>query len=128
MRRPFSSTPLQKALGLPRFRSPKSQALASLLPSASKQRRTCSSENWAWLARISFSSRNSDFVQGILDATGGAGVDVVFSSLTGDLLHASWEVRGDCGRFVDISKRDSLDGSRLDMRPFSRSVTYLSCV
>lgn len=71
-----------------------------------------------------FSSRNADFVQGVLDATGGTGVDVVFSSLTGDLLHASWAVCADFGRFVDVSKRDSLDGGRLDMRPFSRSVAY----
>jgi NADPH:quinone reductase-like Zn-dependent oxidoreductase len=71
-----------------------------------------------------FSSRNADFVQGILGATAGAGVDVVFSSLTGDLLHASWDVCADFGLFMDISKRDSLDGGRLDMRPFSRSATY----
>jgi NADPH:quinone reductase-like Zn-dependent oxidoreductase len=71
-----------------------------------------------------FSSRNTEFANGILNATDGVGIDVVFSSLTGDLLHATWGICADFGRFVDISKRDALDGGRLDMRPFSRSVTY----
>jgi NADPH:quinone reductase-like Zn-dependent oxidoreductase len=36
-----------------------------------------------------FSSRNSEFLPGILRETGGKGVDVVLNSLSGELLHAS---------------------------------------
>jgi NADPH:quinone reductase-like Zn-dependent oxidoreductase len=71
-----------------------------------------------------YSSRDTDFVSGILRSTSGAGVDVVFNSLTGKMLHASWDLCADFGRFIDVSLRDSLDGGRLHMRPFSRGVMY----
>lgn len=73
-----------------------------------------------------YSSRDTDFVSGIRGSTLGAGVDVVFNSLTGKMLHASWELCADFGRFIDVSLRDSLDGGRLHMRPFSRGVMYRS--
>ncbi|KAH7371738.1 hypothetical protein BKA66DRAFT_572707 [Pyrenochaeta sp. MPI-SDFR-AT-0127] len=71
-----------------------------------------------------FSSRQADFLSGIMKLTNGAGVDVVFNSLTGDLLRASWAACADFGRFVDVSKRDCIDGGALDMEPFSRGATY----
>lgn len=71
-----------------------------------------------------FSSRNSAFLQSVLRMTNGEGVDVVFNSLIGDLLRASWAACAAFGRFVDISKRDCVDGGLLDMSPFSRGTTY----
>lgn len=38
-----------------------------------------------------FNSRDDSFVKDILCETGGKGVDVVLSSLAGELLHATWK-------------------------------------
>ena len=70
-----------------------------------------------------FNSRDSS-LQGILDATGGQGVDVVLNSLTGDLLHDSWMACKDFGRFAEVSKRDIVESGTLDMSMFSRDVTF----
>ncbi|KAI4237003.1 MAG: hypothetical protein LQ349_002190 [Xanthoria aureola] len=71
-----------------------------------------------------FQSRDESFVQGIMSATNGKGVDVVVNSLTGDLLHASWRCCADFGRFVEVGKRDIVDAGKLDMDVFFRNVTF----
>ncbi|KAG9237170.1 reducing type I polyketide synthase 10 [Amylocarpus encephaloides] len=71
-----------------------------------------------------FSSRDSSFLSGILAATEGRGVDVVLNSLTGDLLHDSWRACAEFGRFVEVGKRDIVDGGKLDMAVFERGVTF----
>lgn len=71
-----------------------------------------------------FQSRDESFVQGIMSATKGKGVDVVVNSLTGDLLHASWRCCANFGRFVEVGKRDIVDAGKLDMDVFFRNVTF----
>jgi NADPH:quinone reductase-like Zn-dependent oxidoreductase len=71
-----------------------------------------------------FDSRSDSFAKEILHATAGRGVDVVLNSLTGDLLHASWEVLASFGVFVEVGKRDLLDGGKLNMRMFERATTF----
>jgi acyl transferase domain-containing protein/NADPH:quinone reductase-like Zn-dependent oxidoreductase len=71
-----------------------------------------------------FSSRDSSFLSGILGATSGRGVDVVLNSLTGDLLHDSWSVCAEFGRFVEVGKKDIVDAGKLDMSVFERGVTF----
>ncbi|KAL9595237.1 MAG: hypothetical protein Q9219_006571 [cf. Caloplaca sp. 3 TL-2023] len=71
-----------------------------------------------------FQSRDDSFVQGIMTATEGKGVNVVVNSLTGDLLHASWRCCANFGRFVEVGKRDIVDAGKLDMDVFSRNVTF----
>lgn len=71
-----------------------------------------------------FASRDESFVQDVLAATGGRGVDVVINSLTGDLLHATWQCCASFGRFVEVGKRDIIDAGKLDMRVFLRNVTF----
>ena len=71
-----------------------------------------------------FSSRTSEFRDGILSATGGRGVDVVVNSLSGDLLQETWSLMADFGRFVEIGKRDFLQNSYLAMKPFDRNITF----
>jgi epothilone polyketide synthase D len=51
-------------------------------------------------------SRSGAFARQILDATNGAGVDIVLNSLTGDLIDKSVSALSDCGRFVEIGKTD----------------------
>ncbi|KAK8044419.1 hypothetical protein PG993_004443 [Apiospora rasikravindrae] len=72
-----------------------------------------------------FNSRDASFVEGLAEATGGRGVDVIVNSLVGDLMHDSWErCLADFGRFVEIGKRELLDAGRLNMRMFLRNVTF----
>jgi amino acid adenylation domain-containing protein len=54
-----------------------------------------------------YDSRSTGFGQQILADTGGAGVDVVLNSLTGEgLIEASLSCLAPNGRFVEIAKRD----------------------
>ncbi|CAM1507801.1 Fc.00g046490.m01.CDS01 [Cosmosporella sp. VM-42] len=71
-----------------------------------------------------FSSRDASFAPGILAATGGRGVDVVLNSLAGPLLQESFNVLAPFGHFVEIGKRDLEINSHLEMRPFTRQVTF----
>ncbi len=61
---------------------------------------------------------------GILKATNGRGVDVVFNSLTGEMLHDSWRALALFGRFVEIGKRDIIGNGKLDMGIFKRGTTF----
>ena len=54
-----------------------------------------------------FSSRDSSFLKGIMDATNGSGVDLVLNSLSGELLSTSWKCVAPDGAMVEIGKRDS---------------------
>lgn len=74
-----------------------------------------------------FHSRNASFRSGIMSETAGQGVDLVLNSLSGELLHASWECVAEFGIMVEIGKRDLLGDAKLDMRPFLDNRTY-SCV
>ncbi|KAI1125484.1 putative polyketide synthase [Nemania abortiva] len=71
-----------------------------------------------------FQSRNTSFVEDVRRETGGRGVNVLLNSLTGDLLHASWNCMSRFGRFVEVGKRDLADASRLDMHAFLRGTTF----
>ena len=56
-----------------------------------------------------FDSRSTAFGREILDATGGAGVDVVLNSLTGEgFIDASLACLAEDGRFVELARRDIL--------------------
>ncbi|CAI7578745.1 unnamed protein product [Penicillium pancosmium] len=65
-----------------------------------------------------FNSRDAGFKEGILQRTGGKGVDLVLNSLSGELLHASWEVVAEFGKMIDIGKRDMMGHGMLRMSTF----------
>ncbi|KAI1412955.1 polyketide synthase-like protein [Hypoxylon sp. FL1857] len=71
-----------------------------------------------------FSSRDASFVDGVMEMTGGRGVDVVINSLVGNLMHASWRCVASFGRFIEIGKRELADAGRLDMHGFLRNATF----
>lgn len=62
----------------------------------------------------------------MLSATSGRGVDVVLNSLTGDLLHSSWNACAEFGTFIEIGKRDILDHGHLDMTPLRRNLSLVA--
>ncbi|KAL8671106.1 MAG: hypothetical protein Q9168_004388 [Polycauliona sp. 1 TL-2023] len=69
-------------------------------------------------------SRDTSFLQGILRETNGKGVDVVLNSLSGELLHASWDCVAEFGTMVEIGKRDLMGHAALSMTPFLENRTY----
>jgi len=71
-----------------------------------------------------FNSRDDSFVEGIMAATGGRGIDVIINSLVGDLMHASWSCIAPFGRFVEIGKRELIDAGSLNMHKFLRGSTF----
>jgi len=71
-----------------------------------------------------FSSRDTSFTLGVKRLTCGRGVDVVFNSLSGDMLVASWECIAAFGRFIEIGKKDILARNHLPMEPFDRNVSF----
>ena len=73
-----------------------------------------------------FSSRDSSFLPAVLSNTSGKGVDVVLNSLTGDLLHDSFQACADFGRFIEIGKRDISEHGKLDMATFGRNVSFIA--
>lgn len=54
-----------------------------------------------------FNSRDSSFLEGIMEATNNVGVDLVLNSLSGELLYASWKCVAPDGAMIEIGKRDS---------------------
>ncbi|KAL8766899.1 MAG: hypothetical protein Q9209_006447 [Squamulea sp. 1 TL-2023] len=71
-----------------------------------------------------FSSRDSEFKDGILQATKNRGIDVVVNSLSGHLLQQTWDLIAENGRFIEIGKKDLLENNYLPMRHFDRNVTF----
>ncbi|KAL9110459.1 MAG: hypothetical protein Q9227_005003 [Pyrenula ochraceoflavens] len=72
-----------------------------------------------------FSSRDpTSFKRGVERITSGKGVDVIFNSLSGEGLVASWECIASYGRFIEIGKKDILARNSLPMWHFGRNVTF----
>lgn len=71
-----------------------------------------------------FSSRDTSFAQGIMEATGGRGVDVALNSLVRELLAASWSVMADNGRHIEIGRTDIMEFGTLDLNVFKRNTTF----
>ena len=70
-----------------------------------------------------FDSRTTEFGEKILEATDGAGVDVVLNSLTGEgFIEASLSCLAQGGRFVELSRRDIL--SEEEMAAVRPDVAY----
>ena len=70
-----------------------------------------------------FDSRSTAFGREILDATGGAGVDIVLNSLTGEgFIEASLSCLAKGGRFVELARRDIL--SEDEMAALRPDVAY----
>ena len=88
---------------------------------------TASSPKQAYLRSLGvehvFDSRSTAFGQEILDATDGAGVDVVLNSLTGEgFIEASLACLAEGGRFVELARRDIL--SEDEMAALRPDVAY----
>ncbi|KAL0766533.1 hypothetical protein CaCOL14_010978 [Colletotrichum acutatum] len=72
-----------------------------------------------------FSSRDVSFVEGVKAVTDGRGVDVVLNSLSGELLHASWDCVAPRGTFIELGKKDTLAGGKLAMAAFDGNRSFI---
>ncbi|MEU3199948.1 SDR family NAD(P)-dependent oxidoreductase [Streptomyces sp. NPDC006996] len=72
------------------------------------------------IARV-MDSRSTDFERECLKA---GGVDVVLNSLSGEFISAGLRCLRPRGRFVELGRRDIVDGSLLDMGLLSSGLTF----
>lgn len=71
-----------------------------------------------------FNSRDSSFLTDVLRETQGRGVDYVLNSLSGELLHASWQCVAEFGTLLEIGKRDLIGHGKLAMDVFEANRSY----
>lgn len=71
-----------------------------------------------------FSSRDETFLEDVLRATSGEGVDIVLNSLSGELLHASWNCVAAFGKLIEIGKRDLIGHGKLALDVFELNRSY----
>ena len=72
-----------------------------------------------------FNSRDASFLEGVMRATEGKGVDIVLNSLSGELLHASWQCVAPFGTMIEIGKRDLIGHAKLRMDPFEANRAFV---
>lgn len=72
-----------------------------------------------------FHSRDLTFRQDVLEATNGRGVDVVLNSLSGELLHGSWDCVAEYGTMIEIGKRDLIGKGSLALHLFEQNRSYI---
>lgn len=73
-------------------------------------------------AAAAYDSRSLDFAEQIRAEHGG--VDVVLNSLAGDAMRATFRLMRPFGRFIELGKRDFLENTALELRPFVRNLSY----
>ncbi|KAB8236983.1 type I polyketide synthase [Aspergillus alliaceus] len=71
-----------------------------------------------------FFSRDLSFVQSVMHATSGRGVDVLLNSLAGEAMQASFTCVAPFGRFVEIGKRDILANSHIELSPLEHNISF----
>jgi len=69
-------------------------------------------------------SRSLEFTEQVLSATQGQGVDVVFNSLAGAAIEASFATLAPEGRFIEIAKRDIHANRPLGLGYFKNAISY----
>ncbi|KAE8154264.1 hypothetical protein BDV25DRAFT_126571 [Aspergillus avenaceus] len=73
-----------------------------------------------------FDSRSSSFYQGLMEVTDQKGVDVVLNSLSGELLHLSWQCVASFGKMIELGKRDIYGHGQLDMGHFTGNKSFIA--
>ena len=71
-----------------------------------------------------YDSRSLDFAEAILRDTGGAGVDVLLNSLSGEAIRRNLQILRPFGRFLELGKRDFYENTTMGLRPFRNNLSY----
>ncbi|MGA5134658.1 SDR family NAD(P)-dependent oxidoreductase [Streptomyces olivoreticuli] len=69
-------------------------------------------------------SRTLAFADDVMELTGGAGVDVVLNSLSGEAIARNLDILRPGGRCVELGKRDIHGGGRVQLRPFRNNLSF----
>lgn len=77
-------------------------------------------------AADAFDSRSASFVDDILAATQGKGVDVVLNSVSNELMKQSLRLLRPFGRFLEIGKRDLYRDTAVGVRPLRHNASYFA--
>lgn len=72
-----------------------------------------------------FNSRDSFFLDGIMQSTNGNGVDLVLNSLSGDLFQASCECVAKFGKLINLAKSTAVNQGQLPMNVFHPNMAYV---
>lgn len=60
-----------------------------------------------------------------MQATNSRGVDLCLNSLSGELLHYSWQCVAEFGTLLEIGKRDLVERGKLELAPFEDNRSYV---
>ena len=71
-----------------------------------------------------YDSRNESFAVDLMEVTKGYGVDIVLNSLSGELLHASWDCVAEFGKMIELGKKDGTEHGKLQMNNFLLNRSY----
>ena len=71
-----------------------------------------------------YDSRTTDFAEQIRADTRGEGMDVVLNTLAGEGMLKSVGLLADRGRYLELTRRDLIEGTPLDMRLLARSASF----
>jgi phthiocerol/phenolphthiocerol synthesis type-I polyketide synthase C len=71
-------------------------------------------------------SRDLGFADAVRAISGGAGVDVVLNSLSGEAMEQSLSVLKPFGRFLELGKRDFYLNRRVHLRPLRQNISYFA--
>jgi len=71
-----------------------------------------------------YDSRSLCFVDDVLEATGGKGVDVVLNTLAGEAVNKGLALLRPFGRFLELGKRDFYNDSLVGVRPLRNNISY----
>ncbi|KAJ5310606.1 uncharacterized protein N7443_003067 [Penicillium atrosanguineum] len=73
-----------------------------------------------------YSSGDLSFARGIMRSTKGAGIDVIFNTLTGEALQESLSCIAPFGRFIEASSKKSRNNTTIELTSLERNVTMSS--
>ncbi|KAJ5260475.1 hypothetical protein N7478_012080 [Penicillium angulare] len=71
-----------------------------------------------------FSSRDNEFLKGVMRVTRGRGVDIVINSLARDALQDSLKCLKPFGRFLELGQKDIESNTGLGMVPFLKNLSF----
>jgi phthiocerol/phenolphthiocerol synthesis type-I polyketide synthase C len=70
-----------------------------------------------------FDSRDLSWHDGVMEATGGRGADVVLNSLTGAAIDLGLSSLAEDGRFIEVGKQDIYSGRSLGLHSFRKRIS-----
>lgn len=71
-------------------------------------------------------SEDLSFAQAVMEVTERKGVNVVFSSLTGEMAYQNFSILDRCGVYLDVGERNNLESSFIPSNFFTNNLSYIS--